>query len=46
VGLSAPVTVGAGDTITLRLRSPVFFEPIQWSAPNGPGVSYLSILTT
>jgi hypothetical protein len=46
VGLSAPVTVGAGDTITLRLRSPLYYLPIQWSAPNGPGVSYLSILTT
>jgi hypothetical protein len=45
VGLSSPVNVGAGDTITLRLRSPLYYLPIQWSAPNGPGVSSLSILT-
>jgi hypothetical protein len=45
VGPSSPVTVGAGDTITLRLRSPLYYLPIQWSAPNGPGVSSLSILT-
>jgi hypothetical protein len=45
VGVASPVNVGAGDTITLRLRSPVNYVPIQWSAPNGPGVSSLSILT-
>jgi hypothetical protein len=44
VGVSSPVNVGAGDTITLSLRSPVYYLPIQWSAPNGPGVSSLSIL--
>ena len=45
VGVASPVNVGAGDTITLRLRSPLYYLPIQWSAPNGPGVSALSILT-
>lgn len=45
VGVSSPISVGAGDTITLSLRSPLYYLPIQWSAPNGPGVSYLSILT-
>jgi hypothetical protein len=45
-GVSSPVTVGAGDTITLSLRSPLYYLPIQWSAPNGPGVSYVSILTS
>ena len=45
VGVSSPVTVGAGDKITLVLRSPQYYVPIQWSAPNGPGVSSLSILT-
>jgi hypothetical protein len=45
VGVSSPVNIGAGDTITLSLRSPLYYLPIQWSAPNGPGVSSLSILT-
>jgi hypothetical protein len=45
VGVSSPISVGAGDTITLSLRSPLYYLPIQWSAPKGPGVSYLSILT-
>jgi hypothetical protein len=45
VGISSPVNVGAGDTITLSLRSPLYYLPIQWSAPNGPGASSLSILT-
>jgi hypothetical protein len=44
VGVSSPVNVGEGDTITLSLRSPLYYLPIQWSAPNGPGVSSLSIL--
>ena len=44
VGASSPVNVGAGDPITLRLRSPLYCLPIQWSAPNGRGVSSLSIL--
>ena len=34
VGVSSPVTVGAGDKITLVLRSPQYYVPIQWSAPN------------
>lgn len=45
VGVSSPISVGAADTITLSLRSPLYYLPIQWSAPKGPGVSYLSILT-
>jgi hypothetical protein len=45
VGVSSPISVGAGDTITLSLRSPLYYLPIQWSAAKGPGVSYLSILT-
>lgn len=44
VGVPAPVTVGAGDTITLKFESN-YYVPIQWNAPNGPGVSYLNILT-
>lgn len=43
-GVSSPVKVGAGDTITLRLASD-FFAPIQWNAAKGPGASLLSILT-
>jgi hypothetical protein len=44
VGSASPIQVGAGDTITLTLTSPVNYLPIQWSAPNGAGVSSLSIL--
>ncbi len=44
VGVSSPVTVGAGDTITLQFESNTY-APIQWNAPNGAGVSSLSILT-
>ena len=40
-GVSSPVKVGAGDTITLRLASD-FFAPIQWNAAKGPGASLLS----
>ena len=44
LGLSSAVKVGAGDTISLLLSADTFVG-IQWSAPNGPGKSALSILT-
>jgi hypothetical protein len=44
VGVSSPVTVGAGDTITLKFQSNTY-APIQWNASNGAGVSSLNILT-
>jgi hypothetical protein len=44
VGVSSPVTVGAGDTITLKFQSNTY-APIQWNAPNGAGASSLNILT-
>jgi hypothetical protein len=44
VAVSSPVTVGAGDTITLQFQSNTY-APIQWNAPNGAGVSSLNILT-
>ena len=44
-GLSSPVKVGAGDTISLKFTSD-FYAPIQWNATNGAGVSMLSILTS
>jgi hypothetical protein len=43
-GVSSPVKVGAGDTLSLEFTSD-FYAPIQWNAANGPGVSSLSILT-
>jgi hypothetical protein len=42
---AAPVTVGAGDKITLQLSTPSY-PAMQWSAPNGPGVSSVNILTS
>jgi hypothetical protein len=39
------VNVGAGDTLTLQLSTPSY-PVVQWSAPNGPGVSLVSILTS
>ncbi len=44
-GVSSPVRVGAGDTITLSFTSDTW-ATIQWNAPNGQGVSVLSILTS
>ena len=44
-GVPSPVTVGAGDTISLKFQSNTY-APIQWNAPNGAGVSVLSILTS
>lgn len=44
VGVSSPVNVGAGDTITLKFQSNTY-APIQWNAPNGAGASSLNILT-
>ena len=44
-GVSSPVKVGAGDVISLTFTSD-FYAPIQWNAPNGAGVSVLSILTS
>jgi hypothetical protein len=41
---AAPVTVGAGDKITLQLSTPSY-PVIQWSSPNGPGVSSINLLT-
>src|SRR5262249_40523915 len=41
---AADVTVGAGDTVKLRLSTPSY-PAIQWSAPNGPGVSSVNLLT-
>jgi hypothetical protein len=43
-GVASPIHVAAGDKITLTLTAPTNYLPIQWSAPNGPGVSSLSIL--
>jgi hypothetical protein len=42
-GPSAAVSVGAGDVIRLELSADTW-AGIQWSAPNGGGVSSLSIL--
>lgn len=42
-GPSSAVNVGAGDVITLDLSADTW-AGIQWSAPNGAGVSSLSIL--
>jgi len=44
-GVSSPVRVGAGDTISLKFTSD-FYAPIQWNAPRGAGVSSLNILTS
>jgi hypothetical protein len=44
-GPSSTVTVRAGDVITLELSADTW-AGIQWSAPNGAGVSSLSILGT
>lgn len=41
---SSAVAVGAGDTISLQLSADTWVG-MQWSARNGPGASYLSILT-
>jgi hypothetical protein len=42
-GRAAPVTIGAGDVITLELSADTW-SAIQWSAPGGAGASSLSIL--
>ncbi len=42
-GPATSISVAAGDTITLALGCPGF-PPIQWNAPNGQGVSGISIL--
>jgi hypothetical protein len=41
---ASPVQVGAGDTLTLYLNAPSWLG-IQWSAPNGQGVSTVDVLT-
>ena len=43
-GASSSVTVGAGDKVTLQLATNTY-PIIYWSAPNGPGVSSVDILT-
>jgi hypothetical protein len=42
-GPASAVTVGAGDTLTLKLWS-ASWAGIQWSGPNGAGVSSVNIL--
>jgi hypothetical protein len=44
-GVSSPVKVGVGDTLSLKFTSN-YYAPIQWNAANGAGVSVLSILTS
>jgi hypothetical protein len=44
IATSSAVAVGAGDTLTLQLSTPDF-PGFQWSAPNGPGVSSVILLT-
>jgi hypothetical protein len=44
-GVSSPVRVGVGDTLSLKFTSDTW-ATFQWNAPNGQGVSVLSLLTS